>query len=100
MPCWFDQDVPDPMLAAFERGGYIERVGESAQPCGCDPGCKPTPHVCTFHVVQEEALDILEAIIYASDSCAGHRDCNHTMEPWQRARAFLHAHKWKEEDHG
>jgi hypothetical protein len=31
----------------------------------------------------------LEAIIYASDQCRGHRDCGHSMEPWERARAIL-----------
>ena len=41
-----------------------------------------------------EAVDILEAIIWASDGCRGHRDCMHTMEPWQRARAWL-AGKWQ-----
>lgn len=46
-----------------------------------------------------EALDILEAIIWASDGCIGHRECNHSMEPWQRARALL-AGKWQaSEDH-
>lgn len=41
-----------------------------------------------------EAVEILEAIIWASDGCVGHRDCAHTMEPWQRARALL-AGKWQ-----
>ena len=41
-----------------------------------------------------EAVDILEAIIWASDGCIGHRDCAHSMEPWQRARALL-AGKWQ-----
>lgn len=36
-----------------------------------------------------EAVAALEAIIFASDGCQGHRDCNHSMEPWQRARAVL-----------
>ncbi len=36
-----------------------------------------------------EALEILESIIYASDGCAGHRECVHSMEPWQRARRLL-----------
>jgi len=43
-----------------------------------------------------EAVDILEAIIFASDGCVGHRDCMHSMEPWQRARALLSG-KWKAE---
>lgn len=45
-----------------------------------------------------EAVEILEAIIWASDGCAGHRDCNHSMEPWQRARALL-AGKWNADAH-
>lgn len=40
-----------------------------------------------------EAVEILEAIIYASDGCVGHRQCAHSMEPWQRARALLQG-KW------
>lgn len=40
-----------------------------------------------------EAVDILEAIIWASDGCRGHKDCWHSMEPWQRARALLQG-KW------
>jgi hypothetical protein len=40
-----------------------------------------------------EAVDILEAIIFASDGCVGHRHCQHSMEPWQRARALLRG-KW------
>lgn len=31
----------------------------------------------------------LEDIIYASDGCHGHRGCNHSLEPWQRARRLL-----------
>ena len=40
-----------------------------------------------------EAVDILESIIWASDGCVGHRNCAHSMEPWQRARALLQG-KW------
>ena len=36
-----------------------------------------------------EAIEILEAILWASDGCVGHRDCTHSMEPWQRALALL-----------
>lgn len=46
-----------------------------------------------------EAVDILEAIIFASDGCVGHRHCAHSMEPWQRARALLEG-KWKADDPG
>jgi len=31
----------------------------------------------------------LEAIVYASDGCQGHRACNHSMVPWQTARALV-----------
>lgn len=40
-----------------------------------------------------EAVQILEDIIFASDGCVGHRQCAHSMEPWQRARALLQG-KW------
>ena len=43
-----------------------------------------------------EAIEILEAIIFASDGCMGHRQCAHSMEPWQRARALLNG-KWEAE---
>jgi hypothetical protein len=46
-----------------------------------------------------EAVEILEAIIFASDGCVGHRECGHTMEPWQRARALLKG-KWEAESEG
>lgn len=36
-----------------------------------------------------DAVDILQAIIWASDGCHGHQGCVHSMEPWQRARALL-----------
>ncbi len=43
-----------------------------------------------------EAIDILEAIIWVSDGCIGHRQCLHSMTPWERARALL-APKWEAE---
>lgn len=43
-----------------------------------------------------EAVEVLEAIIWASDGCVGHRQCSHSMEPWQRARALLSG-KWDAE---
>ena len=46
-----------------------------------------------------EAVEILEAIIWASDGCRGHRDCLHTMEPWKRARALLEG-KWEVDANG
>lgn len=29
--------------------------GNSAQPCGCDPGLKPMPHICDWHKTQKTA---------------------------------------------
>jgi hypothetical protein len=43
-----------------------------------------------------EAVEILEAIIWASDGCMGHKHCIHSMEPWERARALLQG-KWEAE---
>lgn len=45
-----------------------------------------------------EAVDILWAIIYASDGCVGHRNCAHSMEPWERARDLLYRKEQREED--
>jgi hypothetical protein len=48
--------------------------------------------VVEFEVAEPEpgqARGLLEQIIYAGDGCQGHRDCNHSMEPWQKARGFL-----------
>lgn len=64
MPCWFDQDEDEPddrVIAALEKGGYIERVVLSAQPCGCDPGCKPEPHYCERHEEIEQVRRVLNA---------------------------------------
>ncbi len=41
-----------------------------------------------------EAVGILEAIIFASDGCMGHKNCIHSMEPWKQARALLQG-KWE-----
>jgi hypothetical protein len=69
-------DIPDVPLPTM----YVEMTNESARVIG--------PLL--------EAVDILEAIIWASDGCQGHRHCAHSMEPWQRARALL-APKWQAE---
>jgi predicted trehalose synthase len=37
----------------------------------------------------QRAVEIIRDIIYASDGCVGHRDCNHSIKPWKDARAFL-----------
>lgn len=45
--------------------------------------------LATLTAALEAHRAVLEAIIFASDQCKGHRDCGHSMEPWQRARALL-----------
>ena len=44
-----------------------------------------------------DAVEILEAIIYASDGCMGHQDCAHSTEPWRHARALLSG-KWEADE--
>jgi hypothetical protein len=36
-----------------------------------------------------DAVEILQEIIWTTDGCVGHRNCAHSMEPWQRARALI-----------
>lgn len=37
----------------------------------------------------ESMRKVLIQIIYASDGCVGHRDCNHSIQPWKDARKLL-----------
>jgi hypothetical protein len=46
---------------------------------------------CPLHAQAGAMRDALEALIWASDRCQGHRACAHDMEPWKRARALLAA---------
>lgn len=36
------------------------------------------------------AVEVIRAIIYASDHCQGHSDCAHSMLPWGKARELLY----------
>lgn len=47
-----------------------------------------------------EAVDILWAIICASDGCVGHRNCAHSMEPWQRARDLFYRNAQRADESG
>jgi hypothetical protein len=38
----------------------------------------------------DEMSKALRTIIYASDKCQGHRNCDHDMAGWAVARAVLH----------
>ena len=88
-----------------QREALIRRVLHSLRATIQLRGITPETPVCdvradftdaSVRVVAQlcEAVEILEAIIYASDGCMGHRDCVHSMEPWKRARALL-AGKWE-----
>ena len=44
--------------------------------------------VCPQHPMRE-LESVLKDIIYASDGCVGHKDCNHSLKPWKRARKLL-----------
>jgi hypothetical protein len=68
------------------RGLTPETAGEDVRVDFTDASARVLAPLC-------EAVEILEAIIFASDGCVGHRHCAHSMEPWQRARALLQG-KW------
>jgi hypothetical protein len=36
------------------------------------------------------SVEVIRAIIYASDHCQGHKDCAHSMSPWMDARELLY----------
>ena len=59
-------------------------------PCRYDVDCDRT-HEGLFRVLNTllETRAALRNILYASDGCRGHRDCNHGMEPWSEARRVL-----------
>jgi hypothetical protein len=53
--------------------------------------CAALAEVQAERATSERRREALEAIIYASDGCQGHAGCNHSMEPWQKARALVAA---------
>lgn len=59
-------------------------------PCTCAP-LHITQSYRQLYEANREMREALEAIIYASDQCQGHRLCGHDMEPWKKARALLTA---------
>lgn len=55
MPAWFDQDDAE-RSQGFKPScceGGQGACADSAQPCGCDPGCKPRPHYCEQHLAEK-----------------------------------------------
>ena len=47
----------------------------------------PDENALAERIIELEAA--LTAIIYASHGCLGHRGCDHSTEPWQRARRLI-----------
>lgn len=81
------------VLDGLRQTVRVRPMGDSEQ----SPMCAEfTDESARFIAPLIEAVDILEAIIWASDGCMGHRHCAHSMEPWQRARALLRG-KWEAE---
>lgn len=42
-------DLKRPFAESCCDGGACDTSGQSAQPCGCDMGCKPKPYFCERH---------------------------------------------------
>lgn len=71
--------VPSPMTMVFVEAHRQEREAlQTAESALADLQRKV-----------KELEGILTDIIYASDGCVGHGNCNHSIEPWKRARAVL-----------
>lgn len=43
----------EPFRESCCDGGSCTNM-QSAQPCGCDAGCKPEPHVCEWHIKERK----------------------------------------------
>ena len=54
-----------------------EKTVESCQPCGCDPGCKPEPHVCEQHRHEQFLQDRTAVSSTLGDTCPR---CGTTLE--------------------
>ena len=94
------EDIRDTQKAVLLRS-VLHRLERSVELQGVSPDtsiagvmAKLTNDSASLIAPLVEAVFILEEIIYASDGCNGHRLCQHSMEPWQRARALLHG-KWQ-----
>lgn len=51
-------------------------------------------HIEQMPTREQQLERCLRDIIYASDGCVGHRECNHSIEPWKRARRLIGAPTW------
>ncbi len=69
-----DDAVPATMADVLKA--HVER-------CPKHPMSALRRQVAHLEVIERAA----QAVIYASDQCRGHRDCGHSMEPWQALRA-------------
>lgn len=59
-------DLKHPFAESCCDGGACS-TAESAQPCGCDTGCKPKPHYCADHQYKRAIPLLQEAIEMADD---------------------------------
>ena len=98
-------DIIEKDRQQYRRDAFIDHVLSALRPTVQLRGLTPDTPVDDIRIdwtdasAQQiaplaEAIDILEAIVWASDGCVGHRQCTHSMKPWQRARALLEW-KWK-----
>ena len=82
-------------MCEADTGRHQSGTVSRREKCGCDVagiGLLPNPwhiHQCPLHAAAPRLRDVLVAIITASDGCQGHRHCNHSLAPWQDARALL-----------
>jgi|ERR1700721_31351 len=73
-------------------GGLIVTWGTvSINLGGVDPmrGTYPNESLARVLAAAPKMLEALYAIIYASDKCQGHRNCDHDMTGWELARAVI-----------
>ena len=54
-------NLKDPFGASCCDGGECNISKMSAQPCGCDKGCRPKPYVCERHRMEAAVRAEMEA---------------------------------------
>lgn len=74
------QLTKEPFRESCCDGGAQKDNENSAQPCGCDSGCKPRPHLCNWHWEQQANLEKDQAYKRAQKAreavAAANMDCN------------------------
>lgn len=84
--------TPGPWAYVPRPGGY-SITGDGGRVVLCDDEqyypTAPPERDARLIAAAPDLLAALEAIIYASDGCVGHRACNHSVEPWRQARVAI-----------